>query len=559
MMSSSRAVHTASPAASPAAGWRVGAAKRLLPTGTVGTPLMGWAQPTHVQQGVALPLYARAAVFSAESPAAPTAESVAVVLIDYSSTSGVLRRAVEARLALSDCPHLVGDRLVVSATHTHSGPGGYLDGLLFRVVNPYEEALVGQAAAAIAEAVEAAYRSRCRAVVRRGEDEIPATEPIAFSRSTAAHLANPDSPHAGRRSEPDELIDRVQQVIWAADESGRPIATWALFGCHGTCVHADRFLVHPDHKGLAGARLESAWAAEGVEMVALFAQACAGDVSPNYREDRARGVTIAHWDDDYEAADQVAAAQVRSWWRAWRRGGEPLAPRVHAAIRFHEFHDSSVPPSCADGVDGRRTGAPLLGMAMLAGTAEGKGPFYGMRGALGALSRRRAAKSAAAHPAGAGHTALATQSAKVPALELGVVSQGRTALRIPVPWWRHIPPVDGFARGLRSALGNADRGAGWLETRLPVQLVVLGDWAAIALPFEPTTQAGRRLRADVLSDGARHGIARSCVLGYANDYAGYLTTPEEYQVQAYEGGFTLFGRWQLDATRSVARALTAEI
>jgi len=37
------------------------------------------------------------------------------------------------------------------------------------------------------------------------------------------------------------------------------------------------------------------------------------------------------------------------------------------------------------------------------------------------------------------------------------------------------------------------------------------------------------------------------VQGYANDYAGYLTTPEEYDAQRYEGGHTMFGRWQLPA------------
>jgi neutral ceramidase len=37
------------------------------------------------------------------------------------------------------------------------------------------------------------------------------------------------------------------------------------------------------------------------------------------------------------------------------------------------------------------------------------------------------------------------------------------------------------------------------------------------------------------------------VQGYANDYAGYVTTPEEYGEQRYEGGHTMFGRWELPA------------
>ncbi len=33
------------------------------------------------------------------------------------------------------------------------------------------------------------------------------------------------------------------------------------------------------------------------------------------------------------------------------------------------------------------------------------------------------------------------------------------------------------------------------------------------------------------------------IAGYANDYANYVTTREEYETQQYEGGSTLFGPW----------------
>ena len=35
------------------------------------------------------------------------------------------------------------------------------------------------------------------------------------------------------------------------------------------------------------------------------------------------------------------------------------------------------------------------------------------------------------------------------------------------------------------------------------------------------------------------------IAGYANSYAGYVTTKEEYDTQQYEGGHTLFGPWTL--------------
>jgi neutral ceramidase len=49
------------------------------------------------------------------------------------------------------------------------------------------------------------------------------------------------------------------------------------------------------------------------------------------------------------------------------------------------------------------------------------------------------------------------------------------------------------------------------------------------------------------------------VAGYCNDYASYLTTPEEYALQDYEGASTLFGPNTLGAWCTLVRALDAEV
>jgi neutral ceramidase len=45
------------------------------------------------------------------------------------------------------------------------------------------------------------------------------------------------------------------------------------------------------------------------------------------------------------------------------------------------------------------------------------------------------------------------------------------------------------------------------------------------------------------------------VAGYSNGYIHYVTTPEEYDAQRYEGASTLFGRWELPALQQIAAAL----
>lgn len=49
------------------------------------------------------------------------------------------------------------------------------------------------------------------------------------------------------------------------------------------------------------------------------------------------------------------------------------------------------------------------------------------------------------------------------------------------------------------------------------------------------------------------------VTGHADDFSGYLTTPEEYERQGYEGAFTQFGRWTLPGWQTRLRRLAARM
>ncbi len=76
---------------------------------------------------------------------------------------------------------------------------------------------------------------------------------------------------------------------------------------------------------------------------------------------------------------------------------------------------------------------------------------------------------------------------------------------------------------------------------LSVQVLRIGDSALVGLPFELTTETGRRIEAAAAGAVAGHGIDHVVVSSVANEYSGYVTTPEEYTRQFYEGGHTLYG------------------
>lgn len=77
------------------------------------------------------------------------------------------------------------------------------------------------------------------------------------------------------------------------------------------------------------------------------------------------------------------------------------------------------------------------------------------------------------------------------------------------------------------------------------QLIKINDTVVMPLPFEVTTESGRRMAERVSTEfaNANNEIKHAWIAGNANGYFGYTTTPEEYARQNYEGGHTLYGRY----------------
>jgi neutral ceramidase len=90
--------------------------------------------------------------------------------------------------------------------------------------------------------------------------------------------------------------------------------------------------------------------------------------------------------------------------------------------------------------------------------------------------------------------------------------------------------------------------------RVPLQLLRIGPLYLIGIPGEVTITAGLRLRRTVAAivGADLHDVL---VAGYSNGYIHYVTTPEEYEAQRYEGASTLYGRWELPALQQTVAML----
>lgn len=89
----------------------------------------------------------------------------------------------------------------------------------------------------------------------------------------------------------------------------------------------------------------------------------------------------------------------------------------------------------------------------------------------------------------------------------------------------------------------------WGPNIVDVQMLRVGQFIIIVAPTEATTMAGRRWR-EAVGTAAKSIIDTTPIVvlgGPANTYASYCVTPEEYDIQRYEGASTLFGKWTLNA------------
>ncbi|EGI57362.1 Neutral ceramidase [Acromyrmex echinatior] len=83
----------------------------------------------------------------------------------------------------------------------------------------------------------------------------------------------------------------------------------------------------------------------------------------------------------------------------------------------------------------------------------------------------------------------------------------------------------------------------WQPKIVSTQVAIIGNVVIAGVPGEFTTMSGRRLRESirkVMSD-ASDDETSVIVAGLCNTYSDYITTPEEYQLQRYEGASTIYG------------------
>lgn len=536
----------------------------------------GWEDPLQVFGGLHTRQYARAYVF--RTPC--NGKRLMFVSADIGLMVGSLRSGVLDRIAADPelSPHYGPENLMLSATHTHSGPAGYSH---YEAPNALH---FGYDATVYEAIVQGLYQSIRLAHANLIAHPATLSPKLAIgellnaniNRSKPAFAMNAEDERRqflNQRGEEVQVNKRVVQLNLRRDD-GTAIGLINWFGVHPTTVGQATTLVSSDNKGYAAVGFEKLMrtdyrVAPGTDtFVAAFAQADEGDSSPNLfieqylPPDPRRG----GGKDDYESNAINGTKQLAKALELHDQGKALSGPVdyrfFHVAMNDVEVTDPVVlaslrhPPEL-DSAD-KRTCNGALGVSFAAGAEDG--PGYTSEGINCAASPELIENAVADVQAVLdgkipGHLLSAALVCHVDALPLlGLGCQAEKPVLIPL----HLldTPLSALEQLIAFGALNLDLNLLDLEPKvLPVQLFRIGNLAILGLPWEVTTMSARRLRKTVLDELAPVGVDTVVVAGLVNDFVHYLTTREEYASQQYEGGSNIFGPWTLAAVQQESRRL----
>ena len=445
--------------------------------------MLGYFSLEQSTQGIHTRLHSRAfAIADSRSPN----QRLVMVSADLAMITQSIKQEVVKRLSAKYGEALGHHNVLLTPTHTHAAPGGLSHYTLTNITSlGFIEQNFEVVVEGIIKSIDQAIADMQPGEVRINTGDLYESQ---VNRSQEAYLNNP----AVEREKYNDNVDH-QMTLLKFTREGKDIGSWNWFPVHAVSMSNANRLISSDNKGHASYIVEKTMGRtypnrEG--FVAAFAQAHAGDVSPNLNLDG-----TGPGDNEFESTRIIGERQADLAQKLYQDASEQLSGTISYRHTFVDFSEYKI--------EEEKTTCPAaLGYSVAAGTEDGPGPDFFLEGENSANPFINFATSIVAQ---APQWLRDCHEEKEILIATGMVD--------PVPW---TPDV------------------------VPLQLVKIGQLAIIGIPAEVTTMAGRRLMQTVKQ--AFEGSAEYVVVsGLANTYSGYVSTREEYEMQHYEGGHTIFG------------------
>ncbi len=489
--------------------YQIGTALYPITDPALGLGLFGFANPTQKTKGVETELYARA--FAIAGP--QSTQRIAIAVLDIQSCSQALKVEIVNRLQKIFGSQYTLENVLICGTHTHSAPDGFSHYHLYNLVGGGFDAHTFECyVSGAVKAIERAHQNMAPGKIYFAKGAI---EDCGSQRSLEAYENNP----AGEKAHYGRNTDNDMRLLKFVKADGTPIGLLNWYPLHPTDRGQTTRFVNGDNKGDAAFRCEKAMGTQydaQETFIAAFANANCGDVSGN--------VDFGHPADgtrDIEHMEYHGRL-------LFNKAMELFNTATHELTGPINYRYTNLDMPAATGLPG------AIGLSMLAGSTEDGDSITGL------------------------HEGIVEGD-----LDLGeaIIRIGTSILDdlldLDSPDWDEIKPAHRqghLPKPIVLVTGLAEP-VPITPNIHPLQLFQLGDLAIAAIPAEITTMAGRRLRQTILDQLKQTNITDCAITAYANGYAQYITTREEYQKQHYEGASTLFGPGTLEAYQNAFQTL----
>eukprot|EP00094_Tigriopus_californicus_P008850 TCALIF_08531-PA protein Name:"Similar to ASAH2 Neutral ceramidase (Homo sapiens)" AED:0.15 eAED:0.15 QI:0/0/0/0.9/1/1/10/0/689 len=511
----------------------IGIADTTGPASEIG--MMGFAKAGQNTAGIHTRLFSRAYIFD------DGVKRGVFVSVDMGMMGQLLKLELVEKLQEEFGDVYNHENVVVSGTHTHSGPAGYLQFVIFDVTclgfyeQGYQVLLDG-----ILESIRRAHGNMKPARVFYVQDELHEAN---INRSPTSYLVNPEAERALYDYDTDHLFTQLNIVDATTDE---PLGLINWFAVHPVSMNNSNHMISGDNKGAASQFMEREINGKDTligqgSFVAAFAATNLGDTSPNLNGPKCRDTGLPcdtehstcdgrNWEciamgpgeDMFESTYMIADRQ-------YQKARELLANRdfeLTGAVNFvHQWIDMSKQEVSLENGETATTCPAAMGYAFAAGCTDGPGAFNFMQGT--------------------------NESNAFWDIVSGILkdpSPEQEACHAPKP--------------ILLDTGEITFPYRWHPDIVDTQMMQLGDLIIGAMPGEFTTMAGRRMRNTIYNAAVDNGASsdtKVVLAGLCNVYTHYITTFEEYQRQRYEAASTIFGPHTLRAYQQQYGALTASL
>ena len=444
--------------------------------------------------------------------------SIALVQLDLMFGSLLMHHQIAERIAQeTDIPL---SNIVLTCTHTHSGPTHYCSNNFYNTyagaASGFDPTLHEFLTSQIVESILTAHRNMRPAKIATGSIEIRG---MTRNRAIEAYIKN-EGKEMLDINDPKLIFEAINPVMNMIridakddDRTYKPLAAFTTFSIHGTAV-GDRVDVF-NADVFAYAQRELEWNIREMyqttwQPVHAFCNGTEGDIAPNLPIYKKNGKETKRVPVDFPAVQKIGQGISKKAWELFEQLEPKLKPSIAINVAAKEIditQNNKIDSICI-------CEKANIGVATLGGAYENRSGATYITGKHSFMMRKK---------------------------------------------WYGKNRCQGNKRLFLPTIFKLKDGADAYPKNVMFQLIQIDDFLLVPLPWEVTITAGERFTEKIVQAYEQNEVTPPqyvAITSLANDYMSYATTPEEFSLQNYEGGQTIYGKNTVPYIAAQLHALT---